>query len=100
MMGWTPDYPDPDSFLRVCVRAHVPYWRNETYNRLLEGARRTSNQGDRIALYQAADKILIEDAVIMPITYFREHRLVKPWVKLPGGGLDFRNLKAVIIEPH
>jgi len=100
MMGWTPDYPDPDSFLRVCVRAHVPYWRNETYSRLLEGARRTSNQGDRIALYQAADKILIEDAVIMPITYFRAHRLVKPWVNLPGGGLDFRNLKAVIIEPH
>jgi oligopeptide transport system substrate-binding protein len=100
MMGWIPDYPDPDSFLRVCVRAHVPYWRNEAYDRLLEGARRTSNQGDRIPLYQAADKILIEEAVIMPIAYFRAHRLVKPWVKLPGGGLDFRNLKAVIIEPH
>jgi oligopeptide transport system substrate-binding protein len=100
-MGWSPDYPDPDSFLRVCVRSRVPHWRNETYERLLEGARRTSNQGERISLYQAADKILIEEGAIMPLTYYRYHLLVKPWVKIPAGwsGLWIQK-KDVILEPH
>jgi oligopeptide transport system substrate-binding protein len=98
--GFLSDYPDPDSFLRICVRRYVPHWRNESYERLLEDARRTSNQGDRVPLYQAADKILMEEAVIMPITYFRSHRLVKPWVKIPGWLLSSMSLKDVIIKPH
>jgi oligopeptide transport system substrate-binding protein len=99
--GWTQDYPDPDNFLRVCVRSYLPHWRNEIYDRLLEEARRTSNQGVRIPLYQAADKILIEEAAIMPITYFRFHLLVKPWVKMPAGLIGLWLLKKdVIIEPH
>jgi oligopeptide transport system substrate-binding protein len=99
-MGWTADYPDPDSFLRVCVRKFVPHWRNEPYERLLEGARRTSNQGERIPSYQAADKILIKQAAIMPITYFSGHWLVKPWVKIPEGYRGFRFYKNIILEPH
>jgi len=98
-MGWSTEYHDPEYFLGVCVRCQVPHWRNENYDRLLKEARRTSNQGDRISLYQAADKILIEEAVIMPIFYGRRHRLVKPWVRIPGGGTGIWHLKDVIIEP-
>jgi ABC-type oligopeptide transport system substrate-binding subunit len=98
--GWAADCPDPDNFLRVGLRRlNFPQWRNETYERLLEDARRTLSQGDRIPLYQAADKILIEEAVIMPLLYRRVHWLVKPWVKIPGGW-DGKSWKDVIIEPH
>jgi oligopeptide transport system substrate-binding protein len=98
--GYFSDYPDPDNFLRVCVQRYVPHWRNETYERLLEDARRSSDQGNRVPLYQAADKILIEEAVIMPISHFTSNRLVKPWVKVPGRGAGIWYLKDVILMPH
>ncbi len=51
-------------------------------------------------MYKEADKILIEDAVIMPITYFKSHKLVKPWLKLPTDVAETQYWKDVIIEPH
>lgn len=98
--GWNMDYPDPDNFLRVCVQTQLPHWRNESYDGLLEEAHRTSNPNDRIRLYKEADKILMEDAAIMPTTYGREHRLCKPWVRLPTGMAGFWYYKDIIIEPH
>jgi oligopeptide transport system substrate-binding protein len=99
-MGWNADYPDPDCFLNVGIRSLLPYWQNETYDQLLDKAQRTFKQDDRIDLYQAADKILIEDAVVIPIAYNKKHFLCKPWVKLPAGGPGFWYFKDIIIEPH
>jgi oligopeptide transport system substrate-binding protein len=100
LMGWSTEYPDPDHFIRVFIRSTVPHWQNKIYDRLLKEARRTSNQGDRIPLYQAADKTLIEEAAIMPLLYGRIHRLLKPWVKIRGGGINSLSLKDTILEPH
>ncbi len=94
------EYPDPDWFLRVTVRTDHPHWIDERYDRLLDEAQRTFDQGERIRLYQEADKILIEKAVTMPLAYFRVNRLCKPWVKLPARGIDPMFLQDVIIEPH
>ncbi len=99
-MGWVLDYPDPDNFLRVCVQSRVPDWQNEIYNRMLGEAQRTSNLNDRIRLYKEADKILIEEAAIVPITYLRWHYLVKPWVKIPTDWLSSWTWKDVILEQH
>ncbi len=98
--GWDADYPDPDSILRVGIRFNVPSWRNDQYDQLLREAQRTMVQADRIRLYQEADRLLIENAVVMPITYDRHHYLIKPWVKLPLGGIGYWSIKNVIIEPH
>jgi ABC-type oligopeptide transport system substrate-binding subunit/class 3 adenylate cyclase/ribosomal protein L40E len=100
-MGWNAGSPDPDYFLNVGIRSLLPHWRNDKYSQLLEEAQRTVDQEDRIRLYQAADKILIEDAVVMPIAYSMFHQLCKPWVKLPAGVSGFFcHFKDVIIEPH
>ena len=99
IIGWIEEYPDPDYYLRVGVRSLVPHWRNDQYNQLLEDAERIVDQSERIRLYQQADKILIEEAVVMPIAYNKEHFLCKPWVKLQGGGTNLR-FKDVILEPH
>jgi oligopeptide transport system substrate-binding protein len=91
---WGADYPDPDTFLRVAVHGSSQ-WRNEAYERLIELARRITDQDRRMRLYRAAEKILIQEAVVLPLFYGRQHRLVKPWVKnYPGPWKD------VIIEPH
>jgi ABC-type transport system substrate-binding protein len=98
--GWVADHPDPDNFLRVGFRSNLPYWRNDVYERLLEEAQLSSNMKERIRLYQEADKILMEEAAIMPIAYGRWHSLRKPWVKGPAVNINYLSIKDVIIEPH
>jgi ABC-type oligopeptide transport system substrate-binding subunit len=54
------------------------------------------DQQERIKFYQAADCILIDEAVCIPLIYIQEHWLVRPWVR----NWDFWNLRSVILEPH
>jgi oligopeptide transport system substrate-binding protein len=99
--GWIADYPDPDSFLRACPHIHASGWRNEGYERLVREARHMRDQADRLRLYQHADRILIREAAIVPLTYGRSHNLVKPWVKkYPMSAMDAWFWKDVIIQPH
>jgi oligopeptide transport system substrate-binding protein len=101
IVGWMADYPDPDSFLRTSpVRRHTR-WRNETYDRLLEEARRLTDQSARMKLYRQADRILVEEAPIMPLIHLRWHMLVKPWVRrFPVSPIGYFAYKDAIIEPH
>jgi ABC-type oligopeptide transport system substrate-binding subunit len=34
-----------------------------------------------MAIYQAADRILVETAVVLPLTYSQLHFMRQPWVK-------------------
>jgi oligopeptide transport system substrate-binding protein len=101
LLGWIADYPDPDSFLRISTFLHWTRWQNETYDRLVEEARRIMDQGERMRLYGQAERILIEEAAILPLYYLRSHLLVKPWVKkYPTSAIKWWFWKDVIIEPH
>jgi ABC-type oligopeptide transport system substrate-binding subunit/class 3 adenylate cyclase/tetratricopeptide (TPR) repeat protein len=99
--GWLADYPDPDAFLRVGVEANQPFWRDETYEQLVDQARRVMDQEERINLYRQADAILVREAAIVPLTYRRLHLLVKPWVsRFPLSAIDGYSWKDVIVAPH
>jgi ABC-type oligopeptide transport system substrate-binding subunit/DNA-binding SARP family transcriptional activator len=103
VLFWGVDYPDPDCFLRVAVGStrRVTGWRDEAYDRLVEKARRTMDSAKRLALYQQADRMLIEEAPIMPLAHGRTHLLVKPWVSsLPTAPDRWWFWKDVVIEPH
>jgi oligopeptide transport system substrate-binding protein len=101
LFGWRADYPDPDNFLRASPIRRYTGWQNEVYDRLVEEARRVMNQRERMKLYGQADRILVEEAAIMPIIYSWSHLLVKPWVtKFPASPSDMWFWKDVIIEPH
>jgi len=100
-IGWKADYPDPDNFLRVGMFLKETGWRNETYEGLVERARRITDQEERMKLYQQADRILIEEAVVLPYVYVVGHVLVKPWVtRYPTSPIKSAFWKDVIIEPH
>jgi ABC-type oligopeptide transport system substrate-binding subunit len=59
------------------------------------------NQEERMKLYMQADRILIEQAAIMPLFYSRTNMLLKPWIrKFPYSALRESFWKDVIIEPH
>jgi oligopeptide transport system substrate-binding protein len=99
--GWIADYPDPDNFLRASFVRLQTRWRNEAYDRLVEEARRVMDQAERVKLYRQADRILVEDSAIMPLTYNRQHILVKPWVSnLSIAMLGMPRWRHVTIEPH
>ena len=100
--GWAADYPDPDNFLRVGLARHSMRHWNATFDELIERARRSTDQAERMRLYQAADRLLIEEAVVMPVSYGRGGNvLIKPWViKYPTSPLGMWFWKDVVIEPH
>jgi ABC-type oligopeptide transport system substrate-binding subunit len=99
--SWTADYPDPDSFLRASPICQDTRWRDRDYEQLVEKARQVMDQGERMKLYQQADKILVEEAAVMPLYYGRSHLLIKPWVRgylvSHMGGIRWTD---IIIEPH
>ncbi len=102
ILGWRADYPDPDNFLRARIGdMQRQRWRNEGYDSLVKQAQRSLDQGERIRLYGEAERILAEEAPIMPIFHRSTRLLVKPWVtRFPTTGLREWFFKDVIIEPH
>ena len=97
--GWGADYPDPDSFLRTSYPLYRCKWHDEVYQRLVRDARKITDQEERMKLYRQAEKILIEEAPLLPLAYARHNLLVKPWIKKhPLTGLANQFWKDVIIE--
>lgn len=98
---WVADYPDPDNFLRVSRAEVWADWQNEEFDRLVEEARRAMEQEERMARYRRADEILVAEVPILPLTYEREHLLIKPWVShYPITASKTVFWKDVVIEPH
>jgi ABC-type transport system substrate-binding protein len=62
---WWADFPDPDNFPRShwwgCLR-----WAYETHDRRVEEARCVLDQTERPSMYQPADKIVVEEAPVIP----------------------------------
>jgi oligopeptide transport system substrate-binding protein len=101
-LGWVADYPDADNFLRVAVETHAHVmFENPEYTRLITAARRSVDQAERVRLYQAADRILIDEAYLVPLTYGRNHLLIQPWVRnYQPLAMRNLNLKDLHIEEH
>jgi oligopeptide transport system substrate-binding protein len=100
MYGMVPSYLDPAGLVSIPAVQGGLIWRDETYERVLAAVREATDQDERLALCQKADRLLIEQAVVMPLMYRRLHWLVKPWVHRLAGWLSEIVWKDVIIEPH
>jgi len=99
--GWVADYPDPDAFLRVCLNRFTDTRRFPAVHSLLERAQQTLDPQTRLATYQQADRMLVEDAFLLPLFYGRNYFLLKPWVKrYPTSPVWWDHWKDIIIEPH
>jgi ABC-type oligopeptide transport system substrate-binding subunit len=100
-MGWRADYPDPDNMLRLGMYRNWAGWEDATYTRLVEQSRRVTDPAQRLALYQQADRLLVEAAAIVPMLYGRQHLLVKPWVrKFSASYMTWVLWKDVVMEAH
>jgi ABC-type oligopeptide transport system substrate-binding subunit/class 3 adenylate cyclase len=102
LSGWSADYPDPDSMLRLVFHSregvNPPHWKDERFDALVEQAARVLEQSERIQLYREADRILVaERAVIMPIGYGHRRQLRKPWVRMPQAPHHMLRWKDVVV---
>jgi len=104
--GWIADYPDPQNFLDVLLHStsvdnNVGGYNNADYDRLIEEARTEQDNGRRMALYQQAEKILVEDAAIIPLYHAPDYVLTKPYVQgFTIGPLGLPLLHNVVIGPR
>ncbi len=83
-LGWVADYPDPQNFLEVLFHSKSSqnhgYYSNPEVDALLDKARGTLDEKERLALYQQAEKKILEDAAWIPLYFSVENWLVKPYV--------------------
>jgi oligopeptide transport system substrate-binding protein len=98
--GWVADYPDPDNILRIATHTSRSGWGNERFAQLVDQARNLSDPSARGGLYQEADRILIDQVGLIPISYGRWHLLVKPRIqRFPASPLKYTFWKDIILKP-
>ncbi|HEY0966319.1 MAG TPA: peptide ABC transporter substrate-binding protein [Opitutaceae bacterium] len=101
--AWVGDYLDASTFLDLMTSTsgnNQTGWSNPTYDRLVDEARRTLDQGKRFDLYREAELILMNESPIMPIYFYTRNNLRLPSVKgWYGNLLDLHPLKHVWLEP-
>jgi oligopeptide transport system substrate-binding protein len=83
--GWCADYPDPENFADVLFHSGSSQnnggYTNSELDILLEQARVEKDVTHRIAMYQQAEQVIVNDAPVLFTTYSISHQLVKPYVK-------------------
>jgi ABC-type oligopeptide transport system substrate-binding subunit len=95
---WGADYPDPESMLRMLFGTgtadNYTGYTNPAFDALLDQAAREQDVAARAGLYSAAQQMLIDDAVILPVYYDVAYWLIKPRVK----GVEFTPLGLLRLE--
>jgi ABC-type transport system substrate-binding protein len=83
--GWCADYPDPENFADVLFHTGSQQnnggYSNPELDILLEQARVEQDVQKRIALYQQAEQMVVNDAPVLFTVHSLSYQLVKPYVK-------------------
>lgn len=86
-MGWTVDYPDPDSFLYTLFHSsnigtgyNFSRLANPQLDAILDQARFETEKDKRVALYQQAERLIVEEAPWVFLYFYTTHLLKQPGV--------------------
>jgi oligopeptide transport system substrate-binding protein len=83
--GWCADYPDPENFADVLFHSGAQQnngnYSNPDLDALLDRARGEQDVSKRIALYQQAEQLIVQDAPALFLMHGVSYVLVKPYVK-------------------
>jgi oligopeptide transport system substrate-binding protein len=103
-MGSGAHYPDPATFVGSARRdeEQAAYmWRHAGYDRLAAEIAQVTEEEQRLALFRKMDRIVVEEAWMVPLWYGRRHLLVKPWIaRLPTSPIMGCFWKDMIVKPH
>lgn len=91
--GWVADFPSPESFLMICYGENVPEsldkpshpntmrYKNPEFDSLLILGASTLNKEESYNYFVMAEKILIDDAPLMPLWYNEDYYLRRSEVR-------------------
>ena len=83
--NWCADYPDPENFADVLfhtdAQQNIGKYSNPALDAMLDQARTEQDVSKRIALYQQAEQMIVQDAPVLFISHQVSYMLVKPYVK-------------------
>lgn len=80
--SWVGDYADPMTFMDIYLdKNNDGQYHNPAYNELVSAAQNTNDQAIRMEKMHEAEKILMDDAVVLPIYYTTQPYIVQPYVK-------------------
>jgi oligopeptide transport system substrate-binding protein len=83
--GWVADYPDPHNFLDILFHTgsenNIFEYSNPSLDALLDQAAIEQNRTARLAMYQQAEQLVVDDAPCLPLFHVTNYILVKPYVK-------------------
>ena len=99
---WVGDYVDPNTFLELYLSYHPMNevkWVNKEYDDLITKAAATLSQKERYALFTKAEKILLDEAPILPVyTITMSAMMSKKLTGFYSNLLDFHSLKGVTLK--
>ncbi|MDU6412181.1 MAG: oligopeptide ABC transporter substrate-binding protein OppA [Yersiniaceae bacterium] len=81
--GWCSDYNEPTSFLNMLLSDssnNTAHYKGEEFDKLIAQTVTVKTDGERADLYQKAEAQLDKDSVLVPVYYYVNARLVKPYV--------------------
>jgi ABC-type transport system substrate-binding protein len=83
--AWFADVPDPDNFLNALCGSESGYnfmgYRNPEVDRLLSQALRETDMLNRVTFYRQAERLILDDAPMIPWLYMTFEAVFQPYVK-------------------
>lgn len=111
-LGWIADYPDPENFLNLFDSKYVPdelttktyinsyRYKNPEFDKWFRLALSTPDEKLRNEYYAKADQIIIDDAVVLPITYDIDYRILQKNLKgCPQNAIEHRDFRRAFKMP-
>jgi len=81
--GWCADYNEPTSFLNTMLSDssnNTAHYKSAEFDKLIGDTLKVTDEAQRAELYSKAEQQLDKDSAIVPVYYYVNARLVKPWV--------------------
>ncbi len=111
--GWVADYTSPENFLRLYYGKSVPKdmetnsylntvrYTNAAYDKKFDQAMATVNTEARQAIYTDLEQMIVDDAVVMPLYFNEEVRLLQGNVRnLPQNAMEYRYFRDTYFVPE
>ncbi len=105
--SWFSDYADEENFMSLFYSKNFApkgvnffHYKNPEFDKAFEEVLAEKNSAKKIELYQKMDRLIIEDAPVIPLYYDQVVRLVSHRIKgLGNNSMNLLNLKTVVKTP-
>ena len=81
--GWCADYNEPTSFLNTMLSDssnNTAHYKSPAFDKINGDTLQVTDEAKRAELYAQSEQQLDKDSAIVPVYYYVNARLVKPWV--------------------